>query len=205
MHKRKIRFVLGIVVFVGLLGLWIFLKTGEKKTSAQETSARTMQTSASDSEENDADGDPIGENFQSICVEYGDGRKTLEIQMNGEESCITDLEENRTENSVREKVVKELENLSVVRDLGEQTELAQYGLKATVKNPNSPDNETTADGEICVVLTQENGTSLKFQIGSAVPDSFFFSAGTFRREDSILQKDTGFYSAQNGFGRICSG
>ena len=41
-------------------------------------------------------------------------------------------------------------------------------MKATVKNPNSPDNETTADGEICVVLTQENGTSLKFQIGSAV-------------------------------------
>ncbi len=180
MHKKRIRLILGIAVLAGLLGLWIFLKTGEKEAPASETAARTIQTSENsrgNSTENDAATDPIGKNFQRIRVEYGDGRKALEIQVNGGEGRITDLEEDRIDSSVIEKVVGELENLSVVRDLGEQTDLAQYGLEpGSAENPASQESGTAAEDGISAVLTWEDGTSLEFQVGGAVSgreDSYY--------------------------------
>lgn len=172
MHKKKIRFIAGAAVLAGLMGLWVFLKTGEGADPAPKAAAGTMQAAENnpnDSSEKEESAETIAKNFQKICVEYGDGRNTLEIQRDQEESCIVDLDENRVDSSVREEVVEELDGLCMVRNLGEQKDLEQYGLQTeSVKNPGTQENASSDGNGIYVVLTQENGTNLEFQIGAAV-------------------------------------
>lgn len=171
MRKKRIQFVLGMLVLGGLLGAWIFLKAGEKKESMSETTAQGLQgeeNSQSDSTGNDTFGDLITENFQSICVKYGDERKTLEIQADGGKSHITDLDKNRVDDSVLEKVAQELENLSIARTLGEQADLIQYGLQTTAAGNLDAQKNAAVDDEISVVIIQKDGTRLQFQIGAAV-------------------------------------
>ncbi len=169
MGKGRVQLVLGAVVFTGLLGTWLFLKS----TPASETTSQTPQATNKSSQYGDTkketNPDPVLNNINSICVEYGDDRKKLEIQVDGEECRIIDLEESRIENGVKERVIKELENLSVVRNLGEQTDLEQYGLKIVDREDKvSQRNDAVADGITSAVITQKDGNHLKLQIGTAV-------------------------------------
>lgn len=172
MNKKHVRFLLETVALAGLLGIWIFLKNGEslaENTAAAEQTPRSDTDNSDSSTNGDAATEQIGKDFRTIHVEYGDGRKPLEINVNEKESSITDLDTAKTEENIRERVVAELQNLLIERDLGEQADLAQYGLakenaENSAKDGAGEDEKGTAD----VRLTQENGTVLDFQIGASV-------------------------------------
>lgn len=153
--KKWIRKLSGVVILAVLLVIWMVLKNSPAGT-VTEPDASSQADSQFGSEEK------LGENLKEISVHYGDGRKELEVQTGDDKACIVDLDETRSDQSILEKSIAEIQELAIVRDLGRQEDMTQYGLGES-------------DGTE-ISLTGKDGSVRTLQIGNPVSereDSFY--------------------------------